>query len=105
MRNGQTAKFTLAAAIFALPLIGAVEAAAEGDWPYNSGSSQDYENNYAKYKTNDGFVTNFDKELFPVNPFGNDGKLYFRDEEVRTSGTSGARLEDNKTSLQLQFKF
>ena len=93
------------AAALGLLMLGATHAAAEGDSPYAFNEVQEFENNYAKYKTNDGYVTNFDKELFPINPFGNDGKLYFRREKVTTSGVGGARLEDGQTNLQLQFKF
>ena len=105
MTDRAIAKITWAAAAIALPLLGALDALAEGDGPYAFNEVQEFENNYAKYKTNEGFVTNFDKELFPINPFGNDGKLYFRREKVPTAGTSGARLEDGETNLQLQFKF
>ena len=62
-------------------------ALAEGDAPFFSENRQDFDNNYAKYKSDQGFVTNFDKELFPINPFGNDGKLYFRRDRVPTTGT------------------
>jgi len=105
MTDRRIAKITWAAAAIALPLIGALDALAEGDGPYTFNKNQEFDNNYAKYKNNEGLVTNFDKELFPINPFGNDGKLFFRREAVPTTGTGGARLEDGETSLQLQFKF
>ena len=101
----QMTRFAYVAAALGLPLLGATNAAAEGDGPYAFNEVQEFESNYAKYKSNDGLVTNFDKELFPINPFGNDGKLYFRRENVPIAGTGGARLEDGQTSLQLQFKF
>ena len=105
MMLGRFAIFRRTAVALGIALLGATHAAAEGDGPYAFNEVQEFENNYARYKTNDGYVTNFDKELFPINPFGNDGKLYFRREKVPIAGTGGSRLEPGQTNLQLQFKF
>ena len=105
MMLGRITRFAWMAVALVFPVIGATNAAAEGDSPYAFNEVQEFENNYAKYKTNDGFVTNFDKELFPINPFGNDGKLYFRRKNVPIAGAGGSQREPGQTSIELQFKF
>lgn len=81
-------------------------AAADGDAPfYSSYDSQSFDNNYARYKNDQGTSTNFVNDLVPLSNFGDDGRLKFESRDVRTTGTSATQFEGAQTGLQLDFKF
>lgn len=62
-----------------------------------------FEQNNQRYRSSDGYVTNFSSELFPLLP-DTDGQVFLRDEPVRSPGT-GQQLEDGRTTIQIDFEF
>jgi hypothetical protein len=84
--------------------IGTVQVFAEGDSPFITNSSQDFDTNYARYKTNNT-STNFASEVLPLGPLRQDGGLKFEPRSFDRSGKGANDYERGRTSIQLDFKF
>ena len=80
-------------------------ALAEGDAPFFSENRQDFDNNYARYKGNNGYSTNFTNELLPLSTFDNDGGIKFQVREVERPGKGANAFERGRTGIQLDFNF
>ena len=105
MQTLKTAGFTFGL-VLATVLLAPPKAQAEGDWPYEIGStSQLFDNNYSTYKTNQGVSTNVFSELLPINPFGNDGRVKLESRDVTHRGTGAARIDNARTGFQIDYNF
>jgi hypothetical protein len=91
----------LVAFVWLLPTFARAE--SDNFYTFEYDENRAYDQNSRRYNTNDGYITNFSSELFPLLP-DTDGRVYLRDETVRSQGT-GQRLDDGSTSLQIDFKF
>lgn len=76
---------------------------AEGDnfYEFDYSDPDSFESGTRQYGTEDGYVTNFGPELFPLLP-QTDGEVYLRSETVESRDR---RLEDGRTTLQIDFNF
>ena len=97
----QLVGWTLGVFVFAL-LFAASVARAEGDWPYTFESNQEFDNNYAKYKRDNGYSTNL---LSQFGSFDDDGGLKFQGRRTARPGKGANEFEDARTGLQLDFNF
>ncbi len=77
---------------------------ADADTLYTFNNDLAFEQANQRYRSNDGYVTNFGSELAPLVPFADDGNLYLQRRDVVTPG-SNYRLQDGQTSIQLNFDF
>lgn len=80
-------------------------ARAEGDSPFNPGNSQDFDNSYVRYKSNQGVWSNFETENYGTSPFNDRGGLKFDNRRFSRPGKGANEYEDGRTGIHLDFNF